>query len=60
MSNTEAIHVICKIRACRYSEHCEMNCENCPSNYSDEELHEALGLAAKALEGEKNGENRNR
>lgn len=56
MSNQEAIGVMCRIRACRYSEHCEMNCEECPCNYTDEELHEALGMAQKIMEGVKNGE----
>ena len=55
MSYQEAIEVMCKIRACRYSENCKMNCDECSCNYSDEELLEALGLAQKVLEGVKNG-----
>lgn len=55
MSNVEAIEVICRIRACRNSKNCQMNCDECLCNYTDEELHEALGLAQRVLEGEKNG-----
>lgn len=49
MSDLEAITVINHIRGCRYDERCSMECENCPCNYTDEELHEALGRATNAL-----------
>lgn len=50
MSDVEAIKVINKIRACRYDENCKFECEKCPCNYTDEELHEALGRATRVLE----------
>lgn len=49
MSDSEAIKVINRIRGCRYDERCKMECEKCPCNYTDEELHEALGRATKSL-----------
>lgn len=49
MSDLEAAKIINKIRACRYDEKCSFECENCPCNYTDEELHEALGRGAEAL-----------
>lgn len=52
MSNEEAVSIINKIRGCRYDDVCKMNCQNCPCNYTDEELHEALAMATKALKGE--------
>ena len=45
MQDLEAVRIINKIRGCRYTVNCSMNCQNCPSNYSDEELHEALKIA---------------
>lgn len=45
MQDLEAVRIINKIRGCRYTANCSMNCQNCPSNYSDEELHEALKIA---------------
>lgn len=50
MSDVEAIKVINKIRGCRYDEKCKMECEKCPCNYTDEELHEALGIATKYIQ----------
>ena len=49
MSDVEAIKVINKIRGCRYDEKCKMECDKCPCNYTDEELHEALGRATECL-----------
>ena len=49
MSDLEAVKVINKIRACRYDEVCKFECDKCPCNYTDEELHEALGIAAECL-----------
>ena len=49
MSDLEAVKVINRIRGCRYDEGCKMECEKCPCNYTDEELHEALGRAAESL-----------
>jgi len=49
MSDIEAINIINKIRGCRYDEGCKLQCENCPCNYTNEQLHEALSRATKAL-----------
>ena len=49
MSDLEAVKVINRIRGCRYDEGCKMECQKCPCNYTDEELHEALGRAAECL-----------
>lgn len=49
MSDIEATTIINKIRGCHYDQNCSMNCENCPCNFSENELHEALGRATQAL-----------
>lgn len=48
-TDAEAVKILNKIRACRYDEKCKMECEKCPCNYSDEELHEAIARATQAL-----------
>ncbi len=55
MSNQEAIEVMMNIAECHTRKKCDLECENCPCNFSDDELQEALELGAKALKGEKNG-----
>ena len=49
MSDLEAVKVINKIRCCRYDEVCKFECDKCPCNYTDAELHEALSRAAECL-----------
>lgn len=49
MTDEEAVKVINRIRACRYDEKCKFECEKCPCNYTDEELHEALRRGSEAL-----------
>lgn len=49
MTDSEAIKVINRIRGCFYTRECGMQCESCPSNFTEEELHEALGIATKYI-----------
>lgn len=52
MSNEEAINVILNIRECNCNRNCDMECQNCSCNYSNEELQDALALATKVMKGE--------
>lgn len=59
MSNLEAISVLCRMMACRLDNRCQLNCENCPSNYSEEEMMDALFISKKAIQKEINEDNLN-
>ena len=52
MSNTEAVSVISRMIACRCDDDCKLTCEHCPSNYSPEEMMEALSMARISLQKE--------
>ena len=53
MSNLEeyekARAAISHILGCRWTPECNLNCENCPSNYSDEEFNDSLMLALSLI-----------
>ena len=53
MSNEEAIDVIENIMECHTRKNCNMECDSCHCNYSDDDLQEALDIGARALKGEK-------
>lgn len=56
MSNEEAIEVMMNIAECHTRKKCDLECENCPCNFSDDELQEALDIGARALKRELKGD----
>ena len=56
MSNEEAIEVIENIMECHTRKNCNMECDSCHCNYSDDELQEALDIGARALKRELKGD----
>lgn len=40
---------ISRILGCRWHTECSLNCESCPSNYSDEEFNDSLMLALSLI-----------
>lgn len=50
MSNTEAVSVLSRMIACRCDDDCKLTCEHCPSNYSPEEMMEALHIGRKCIQ----------
>ena len=40
---------ISRILGCKWTPECNLDCENCPSNYSDEEFNDSLMLALSLI-----------
>ena len=49
MQDLEAAAILDKVRNCFNKERCDMKCEECPSNYTLEELNHACMVAIEAL-----------
>lgn len=49
MSDLKAAGVFDRVRNCRNKHNCDMNCENCPCDYTTEELNQACMVAIEAL-----------
>lgn len=49
MSDNESIVVISKILECKRKPNCDYNCSECSSNYTNEDMTEALSRAIDSL-----------
>ena len=49
MSDRNALDIITRIRCCYLDDECKMKCDNCASDFTREELQQALSVAGEAI-----------